>query len=173
VLSNEGIVALSEAGYDQSFIVDLIRQKQTRFDTSVEGLAFLADHGIPENIVRFMIANENKPAALPLAGDAALAPVAVPMRVVRRKVLVPDTRMTSLPTLGPPVMVMEARPEASVVTALTAAPIYQSPASAPTQSIVLGRDNRWYVVVSPSATVVNNAGGSSPVNSYINYFPVW
>src|ERR1700722_20105686 len=72
VLSNEGIVALSEAGYDQNFLIDLIRQKQTRFDTSVEGLAYLADHGIPDYIVRFMIVNENKPSASSVSIEPAV-----------------------------------------------------------------------------------------------------
>src|SRR5690348_9750163 len=63
VLSNQGIVMLADAGYDEDFLIDLIRLKQTRFDTTVEGLMLLANHGVSERIIRFMLANENKPAA--------------------------------------------------------------------------------------------------------------
>jgi len=164
VLSNEGIVQLSEAGYDQNFLVNLIQQKQTRFDTSVEGLAFLAEHGIPENIVRFMIANENKPAAVTVSAEPAAAPIMVPLRVVKRKVLVPDTRVLSLPA---------AAPQLPVFTAHTTAPVYQAPAPVYTQSMIAGRDNRLYIMVPSNAVVPSNAGTLAPVNSYVNYFAVW
>jgi hypothetical protein len=69
LLTNQGIVALAEAGYDEDFLIDLIQCKETRFDTTVEGLAFLAKHGISERIVRVMIDNEKKPAS-----GASIAP---------------------------------------------------------------------------------------------------
>src|SRR5690242_10197283 len=71
VLTNEGIVALAEAGYDEAFLIDLILYKQTRFDTTVEGLTFLADNGISKRIVRYMIANENKSPGFPVTGARA------------------------------------------------------------------------------------------------------
>jgi hypothetical protein len=59
VLTNQGIVALAEAGYTEAFLVDLIRLKPTRFDTTAEGLAYLGQHGVSEVIVRAMLAREN------------------------------------------------------------------------------------------------------------------
>src|SRR5215467_1320297 len=76
VLSNQGIVTLAEAGYDEEFLIDLIQCKQTRFDTTVEGLAFLARHAISERIVRFMIASENKSAGPSLTAPAVPTVVA-------------------------------------------------------------------------------------------------
>ena len=90
ILSNQGIVMLSEAGYDEDFLIDLIQNKQTRFDTTVEGLTFLARHGISERIIRFMMDNENKPAGT--AAVPAPAAVAIPAKVVRQKVLVPAVK---------------------------------------------------------------------------------
>jgi hypothetical protein len=69
-LTNEGIALLARAGYSESFLIDLIYQKPTRFDVSAEGLAWLADRGISERIVRVMIAAaslENVLTALPAA----------------------------------------------------------------------------------------------------------
>src|SRR5690349_3688298 len=59
ILTNQGIVALSDAGYDEDFLIDLIQSRQTRFDTSTEGLSFLAQHGLCEHVVRMMIARSN------------------------------------------------------------------------------------------------------------------
>ncbi len=56
ILTNQGIVLLSDAGYGEDFLVDLIRTRPSRFDTSAEGLAYLAQHGICEHVVRFMVA---------------------------------------------------------------------------------------------------------------------
>src|SRR5581483_11303966 len=64
ILSNQGIVMLSDAGYDEDFLIDVIQCKQTRFDTTVEGLTYLAKHGISERIIRFMIDNESKAAGV-------------------------------------------------------------------------------------------------------------
>lgn len=163
VLSNEGIVQLSEAGYDQMFLVNLIQQKQTRFDTSVEGLAYLAEHGIPVNIVRFMIANENKPAVSFM--EPAAAPTMVPMHMEKRRVLVPDTRTVSVPAPAP---------QLPVYAVQAAAPIYQAPAPAPyTQAVIAGRDNRYYVMVPSNAPVAVKGTPFAPVNSYVSYFPAW
>jgi len=93
VLSNQGIVTLAEAGYDEDFLIDLIQCKQTRFDTTVEGLAYLAKHAVSERIVRYMILSQNKVDGPTLAAPAAaeVAPlVAVPARVVRQAVVVPS-----------------------------------------------------------------------------------
>jgi hypothetical protein len=51
-LTNEGLVTLATVGYDEDFILDLMRMKNCRFDTSVEGLAYMATHGLTERIIR-------------------------------------------------------------------------------------------------------------------------
>jgi hypothetical protein len=51
-LTNEGVVTLALAGYGEPFIAELIRSKPVKFDTTVEGLAFLAYQGISERLVR-------------------------------------------------------------------------------------------------------------------------
>ena len=113
ILTNQGLVALAEAGYDEGFLLDLIQSRQTRFDTSADGLRYLAEHGLCEHVVRAMLARANshdqhavaampvEPAALqpgvrmvPLAGTAWLhgsgfpmpntAPLA-PCRMVRKR----------------------------------------------------------------------------------------
>lgn len=57
-LTNEGLVLLAQVGYDEDFILDLMRMKNCRFDTSVEGLAFLATHGLTERIIRAALTAE-------------------------------------------------------------------------------------------------------------------
>jgi Peptidase family M48 len=74
LLSNEGIVALAEAGYDQDFLLDLIRQEQTSFDTSVEGLDFLAQHGISETLVRAMTPTDAKSEVTAAVADSPIIP---------------------------------------------------------------------------------------------------
>jgi hypothetical protein len=60
VLTNMGVALLAKAGYSEGFIIDIIHHKQTQFDVSAEGLAWLAGQGLSERIVRTMVANENK-----------------------------------------------------------------------------------------------------------------
>jgi len=60
VLTNMGVSLLAKAGYSEGFIIDIIHHKQTQFDVSAEGLAWLAGQGLSERIVRTMVANENK-----------------------------------------------------------------------------------------------------------------
>ena len=56
ILTNQGVVLLLDAGYGEDFLVDLIRTRPSRFDTSAEGLAYLAQHGLCEHVVRFIVA---------------------------------------------------------------------------------------------------------------------
>ncbi len=60
ILTNQGVVALARAGYSEGFIIDIIYQKQTQFDVSVEGLAWLAKQGLSERVIRTMVTNERK-----------------------------------------------------------------------------------------------------------------
>jgi hypothetical protein len=59
VLTNDGVISLAEAGYGEEFLIDLIRVKTAHFDTSADGLAVLARHGVTEPVVRAMLARES------------------------------------------------------------------------------------------------------------------
>ena len=73
VLTNEGIVLLSEAGFSEYFIAQKIVRSRTRFDTSAEGLAFLGRNAISEKLVLFILDHAAQP---PL--PQTIAPVAAP-----------------------------------------------------------------------------------------------
>ena len=111
LLNNEGLVVLAHAGYNERFLVELIQSQPGRFDTSVEGLVYLAKQGISEKLVRLVIA-EQKAAERAAAGEAEDQPqphaktAPVRMKVVTRKMLVP----AGPALLGPdPVIVVEKR----------------------------------------------------------------
>jgi hypothetical protein len=63
-LTNQGLVQLAEAGYSEEFLLDLIKSRPARFDTSVEGLVYLARQGLSEKLVR-AVARLDKPAPAP------------------------------------------------------------------------------------------------------------
>lgn len=68
VLTNPAIVTLAAAGFNEEFVIELILNSRTQFDTSAIGLAKLAKLGIHEGIVRVML---NSPGAVPagMPGD--------------------------------------------------------------------------------------------------------
>src|SRR5579864_8579196 len=74
ILTNQGIVALSDAGYDEDFLIDLIQSRQARFDVTADGLSYLAQHGLCEHVVRVMVARANMHDQ-----HSVLAPVAAPV----------------------------------------------------------------------------------------------
>lgn len=76
ILTNQGIVMLAEAGYSDSFIVDMIYHKRTQFDVSAEGLAWLSRNGMSETVVRAMIANEKKDARTAVIPSYSVGPTA-------------------------------------------------------------------------------------------------
>jgi hypothetical protein len=134
-LSNEGVALLAKAGFDEDFLITLIQHKQTHFDTTVEGLMFLAKHGVSERVIRCMLENENKaasptPTSLPAKeAEPASPPLAVRVRSIWRRVLVPNTKAKQ-----EPILMMD--PQAA------------GQLSAPSQ-VILDRHllrNRWYVV---------------------------
>lgn len=99
VLSNEGLVVLARAGYNERFLIELIQTQPSRFDTSVEGLVYLAKQGISEKLVRIVIAEQkaaerrdaeqgdsNEPVK-PAGANLPHGPVR--MKMVKQKVLVP------------------------------------------------------------------------------------
>jgi hypothetical protein len=148
VLSNEGIVLLSDAGYDEDFLADIIVHKQTVFDTTVEGSTYLANHGISERIIRFMIANERKSAGPVVMAVAPVAQTVVRGRVVQQKVLVPENGAYRQPVAQP------AAYSGAVYTMAPAQSAYPSqPPVAASYAIVEGHwyGDRWYIV-NPSYT---------------------
>jgi hypothetical protein len=87
ILTNQGVVALSDAGYDEDFLIDLIQSKQTRFDTSAEGLAYLAQHGLCEHVVRVIVARAQAHDSHAVTA-APIAPVATPVQGANRQFMV-------------------------------------------------------------------------------------
>ncbi len=53
-LTNENVVTLSKAGFDELFILQLIHSSRTNFDTSVQGLVVLKQAGVSEDLIRQM-----------------------------------------------------------------------------------------------------------------------
>ena len=53
-LTNENIVTLAKAGFDELFILQLIHSSRTNFDTSVQGLVVLKQAGVSEDLIRQM-----------------------------------------------------------------------------------------------------------------------
>lgn len=98
LLTNEGLVRLAEAGYDEVFLMDLIRRKTARFDTSVEGLAYLMKAGLSQQLVRAVLALEEWDRARrseDLAGAAAGVREEMPpdMKPVRQRLMVPGGQL--------------------------------------------------------------------------------
>ena len=88
VLTNRAIVTLAWAGFNEDFLIELIRNSRTEFDTSADGLAVLAKQGINEQIIRVILGSASaklstepftqpvtQPVTQPLATDPAAAPV--------------------------------------------------------------------------------------------------
>jgi len=75
-LTNESIVSLAQAGFDESFIVERIQTSRTSFSLNVEDLVALKKAGISEDLIRAMLSPT--PSA-PLA--QAVAPVSLPTRL--------------------------------------------------------------------------------------------
>jgi hypothetical protein len=73
-LTNENVVTLAKAGFDELFILQLIRSSRTNFDTSVPGLVVLKQAGVSEDLIRFMAMPQPGPPAAPAAAPAKAAP---------------------------------------------------------------------------------------------------
>jgi hypothetical protein len=79
VLTNESIITLARAGFDELFIIERIHTSRTRFDTSVEGLVALKQAGLSEDLIRVMALHDlhTFPVPLEAATAAAVRPVKV------------------------------------------------------------------------------------------------
>jgi hypothetical protein len=69
-LTNGDVITLAEAGFSEEFLIEMVATSRTKFDTTAEGLADLAKHGIKEDVIRAMRgARSDTPASAP--GPAA------------------------------------------------------------------------------------------------------
>jgi hypothetical protein len=68
-LTNENVVTLVKAGFDELFLLQLIRSSRTNFDTSVSGLVVLKQAGVSEDLIRMMAMPQPSAPAAP-AGTA-------------------------------------------------------------------------------------------------------
>jgi hypothetical protein len=66
-LTNDDVVTLAKAGFDELFILQLIRSSRTNFDTSVGGLVSLKQAGVSEELIRMMAMPQNVPLPAPAA----------------------------------------------------------------------------------------------------------
>jgi hypothetical protein len=70
-LTNDSIVTLAKAGFDELLILQLIRSSRTNFDTSVEGLVAMKKAGVSEDLIRLMAMPQASPPAAPAATATA------------------------------------------------------------------------------------------------------
>jgi hypothetical protein len=73
-LTNESVVTLAKAGFDELFILQLIHSSRTNFDTSVQALVVLKQGGVSEDLIRSMAMPQASPPAAPAATMPAKAP---------------------------------------------------------------------------------------------------
>lgn len=105
---------LAKAGYNERFLLELIRAKSCQFDTSVEGLVYFAKNGISERVVRAILQLEQdaKHNQVPVEDLPSFAPTAQPaspvrLKTVRQRVLVPATPKALLGS--DPVIIMDGK----------------------------------------------------------------
>ena len=79
VLTNESIVTLAKAGFDELFIIERIRTSRAQFDTSVQGLVALRQAGFTEDLIRAMALQELRSYPTPI--EAQPAGVVQPVQV--------------------------------------------------------------------------------------------
>src|SRR5580692_8359962 len=73
-LTNENIVTLAKAGFDELFLLQLIHSSRTNFDTSVQGLVVLKQAGVSEELIRLMAMPQTTTPAAPAAADPVSKP---------------------------------------------------------------------------------------------------
>jgi hypothetical protein len=81
VLTNESVITLAKAGFDELFIIERIRTSRTRFDTSVEGFVALKQAGISEDVIRIIAQQDIRNYPTPLQAAPAGAVEASKVRV--------------------------------------------------------------------------------------------
>jgi hypothetical protein len=60
ILTNEGVILLAKAGFDELFIVERIRTSRTRFDTSVPALIAMKEAGVSEDLIRVVALEDRR-----------------------------------------------------------------------------------------------------------------
>ena len=71
MLTNDSIVKLSRAGFDELFIIERIRSSRTDFDTSVDGLIALKQAGVSEDLIRVMALEDLRKQPAPIEAQPA------------------------------------------------------------------------------------------------------
>lgn len=71
ILTNDGVIQLAKAGFDELFVIERIKPSRTRFDTSVEGLVTLKQAGISEDLIRTMALEDRRNYPTPMASAPA------------------------------------------------------------------------------------------------------
>ena len=113
VLTNRAIVTLAAAGFNEDFLIELILNSRTQFDTGVTGLTSLAKQGINERIIRVML---NSPGAVATGGDGE--PLAMPA------IAAPTSDGSPTPDGRPRIMLF--RPKSADLAISAHAPYYRS-----------------------------------------------
>jgi hypothetical protein len=85
VLTNEGVILLAKAGFDELFIIERIRTSRTRFDTSVDGLVALKQAGVSEDLIRVMALEDQHKDAVRMLYAAPDARTVRPVHIVLEK----------------------------------------------------------------------------------------
>lgn len=97
-LTNQDVVVLARAGFNEEFLIDLIGMSRTHFDTSPKGLSELAKQGLTEHLVRAMLTAAQVPSQPTAAPTTPGAPGALPLflTVPERRSRTPKTKDSTL-----------------------------------------------------------------------------
>lgn len=127
ILTNEGVVALADAGYSDAFIAErILVSNRTRFDISVEGLLYLRRNAIPQDLVQFILEHAAQP-SLHAAPVEPVVPIVAMTKGRGKKMdvaVVPPTTSALAPAPGfiaakpVGVMPMPVAPAATPITAV-------------------------------------------------------
>jgi hypothetical protein len=79
VITNDSVITLANAGFNELFIFEWIHASRTRFDTTLEGLVALRRAGVGEDLIRVMAAHDVR--AYSVAVEAAPAGSVEPAKV--------------------------------------------------------------------------------------------
>jgi hypothetical protein len=64
-LTNDSVITLARAGFDDVFIFERMAHSRTHFDTSVEGMIALKQAGISEDLIAAMADHDSHPNPFP------------------------------------------------------------------------------------------------------------
>jgi hypothetical protein len=88
LLTNEGVIMLAKAGFDELFIIERIQTSRTRFDTTPEGMVALKQAGVSEDLIRVMAIQDARTYPAYTASGAPLLPAAPAANTERNQVIV-------------------------------------------------------------------------------------